>query len=133
MTLFYGELNTASGEFRYVNAGHNAPFLVRPGAFDRLHSTSPALGIRILKESQFEARDACLGAGERLLLYTDGIAEAFNEADEEYGEERLEGFLRDHMGLKEKELIGSLMDSVLRFCGDVRQADDMTLLLIERG
>ena len=134
VTLFYGELNTASGEFRYVNAGHNAPFLIRPGAaFDRLHSTSPALGIRILKESHFEARDACLGAGERLLLYTDGIAEAFNEADEEYGEERLEDFLRTHMGLKEKELIGSLMDSVLRFCGDVRQSDDMTLLLIERG
>ena len=67
------------------------------------------------------------------MLYTDGIAEAFNEADEEYGEERLEDFLRTHMGLKEKEFIGSLMDSVLGFCGDVRQGDDMTLLLIERG
>ncbi len=131
VTLFYGELDTTTGEFHYINAGHNPAFLIRSGPmFEPLRSTAIALGIR--EEPNFEAADAQLSPGELLLLYTDGITEAFNEADEEYGEGRMVEFLRNHTGLDKEEFIHALIEDVLRFCGDARPGDDMTALLISR-
>jgi hypothetical protein len=131
VTLFYAELDTSTGDFRYINAGHNSPFLVRSSpAIERLQSTGMALGI--LKESSFDAMDARLGSGDRLLLFTDGITEAFNEADEEYGEERMMRFIQAHIESGQEEFIAGLIGDVLKFCGEARPGDDMTLLLISR-
>jgi sigma-B regulation protein RsbU (phosphoserine phosphatase) len=131
VTLFYGELDTAAGDLLYVNAGHNAPFLIRQGqSLERLHSTAMVLGID--PNWTFETMTAHIGPGERLLLYTDGISEAFNTREEEYGDPRIAEYLEAHAGLPSAELIQGLVKDVLQFCGATRLTDDMTLMAIAR-
>jgi len=131
VTLFYGELDTSSGWLRYVNAGHNPPFLLRKNqAMQRLMPTSLVLGVT--ESTTYEAEETELGLGEKLLLFTDGISEAFNVDQQEYGEGRLESFLRTHATLPQADLIQQLTTDVLRFCGDARPTDDMTLMSIMR-
>lgn len=131
VTFFYAELDTGSGGLRYVNAGHNPPLLVRAsGAVERLDATGIALGI--LSTAPFEEPEATLQPGDRLLLYTDGITEATDLEDAEYGDARLERFLGAQRATPADALLTAVKDDVLAFCGPVRPRDDMTLLLVER-
>ena len=131
VTLFYGELDTAAGDMLYINAGHNAPFLIRQGQnLEHLPATALVLGID--PNWTFETKTTHIGPGERLLLYTDGISEAFNTREEEYGEPRVAAYLETHAGLPSAELIQGLVNEVLTFCGAARLKDDMTLMAIAR-
>jgi len=132
ITLFYGELDPAVGTLRYVNAGHNAPFLLRRGgAVERLHATAMALGV--VGVTLFEERELRLEEAERLFLYTDGVTEAFDPGEAEYGEERLEVYLTAHPLAGHEELIEGVRADVLAFCGIARPRDDMTLMVVGRG
>ena len=131
VTLFYGQLDVAEGVFRYVNAGHNAPFVFRPGQrFERLQATATVLGFQ--RGLDFEAHEMRIGAGEAMLFFTDGITEAFNLSDEEYGEGRLEAFLKKNRDLPRDKFIQTLIRDVLQFCGPARPGDDMTLVFVDR-
>ncbi len=131
VTLFYAEVDPQSGALRYVNAGHNPPLLVRAdGSVARLDATGIALGI--LSQTPYEEPEAHLAAGDRLLLYTDGVTEAANLQDDEYGDARLESFLKTRRDTPAEALLAALRDDVLAFCGPVRPRDDMTMLLVER-
>jgi hypothetical protein len=132
VTFFYGELDTTSGSLRYVNGGHNPPLLVsahRPVA--RLGPTGMALGV--LGDSAYEAMELTLEPGDRLLLYTDGVTEAANPSDEEYGEVRLEGYVRDRPQEEGRALLDGIIADVVRFCGTSRPHDDMTLMCLDWG
>ncbi|PYQ14340.1 MAG: hypothetical protein DMF80_12880 [Acidobacteria bacterium] len=131
VTLFYAECDPATGALHYVNAGHNAPFLLRPPAPVRLGTTGAALGV--LGGSTYEERGETLAPGERLFLFTDGITEAFDPEDREYGEERLEGLLLSRRPLRSPDLIDAVRDDVLSFCGSARPRDDMTMMVVERS
>jgi serine phosphatase RsbU (regulator of sigma subunit) len=132
VTLFYGELDHGSGELSYVNAGHNPPVVVRAGGgLERLAGNALALGI--VAQTTFESARTVIGAGDRLLLYTDGITEAFNEREEEYGEERLCAFLDGRREASPRQLMDTMVDDVLGFCGPVKPRDDMTLLVLDRA
>jgi len=130
VTLFYAELDPATGLLHYVNAGHNAPFLLRPGGGNRLVTTGVALGV--VGGSAFEERGETLASGERLFLFTDGVTEAFDPQDREYGEDRLQGLLVSNHRLRSPELIDAVREDVLAFCGAARPRDDMTMMLVER-
>jgi sigma-B regulation protein RsbU (phosphoserine phosphatase) len=131
ITLFYGELETSSGALCYVNAGHNAPVLVRADAqLERLPATSLVMGIDAT--TRFEATNAELRPQDRLLLFTDGVTEAFNLRDEEFGEQRLLAFLQQNTRLPSDQLIKALVQDVLKFCGGARLSDDMTLMAVTR-
>ena len=90
--------------------------------------TSLVLGVT--EATTYEAEETQLRVGEKLLLFTDGISEAFNIDQQEYGETRLESFLRTHSTLSQADLIRRLTADVLAFCGDARPTDDMTLMSI---
>jgi len=131
VTFFYGELDRTTGMLDYVNAGHNPPFILRAdGPSERLAPTAMALGI--LPEASFELFAAELEPGDRMLLYTDGITEATNARDEEYGDARVERWLRDHRGADGRALIEGLVEDVVRFASPVRPRDDMTLMSVSR-
>jgi len=131
VTLFYGELDTTTGDLLYLNAGHNAPLLFRNDrSLERLPATAMVLGVD--PAVKFENHSVQIGHTDRLLLYTDGISEAFNIREEEYGEHRVVAFLQAHHQSSPNELIQDLVSDVLRFCGDVRPGDDMTLMVIAR-
>ncbi len=132
VTLFYGELDTTTGQLTYVNAGHNAPILLRAdGRVDRLASTSMVLGI--MTEAPMVAAAAQIQLEDRLLLFTDGYSEAFNKKDEEYGEERLTESLVRSRALQPAAAVERLTEDVLSFCGEVPPRDDMTLMLVARA
>ncbi|HET7291838.1 MAG TPA: SpoIIE family protein phosphatase [Vicinamibacteria bacterium] len=132
VTLFYAEVDAAGGPLRYVNAGHNPPLLARSdGALQSLAGTGVALGI--MPDALFECVETAFGGGDRLLLYTDGIVEAENPADEAYGEERLRSFLAGRRAAPAEMLIDGLVADVLAHAGPLRPRDDMTLLVLDRG
>ncbi len=131
VTLFYGELNTITGGLSYVNAGHNAPVLLHSDAgIERLSATSLVMGVE--QGTPFEVKSVEIRPGGRLLLFTDGVTEAFNLKDEEYGENRLIAFLRKNAAVPSDELIRALVADVLAFCGAARVRDDMTLMTVSR-
>lgn len=132
ITLFYGEYDPAAGTLAYVNAGHNPPYVLRAaGGIERLPSTGVALGV--VGGATFEAPVLALHPGDRVLLYTDGVTEAEDPDDEQYGDERLEALLRRKWFVEEKDLLQAVREQVLAFCGPVRPRDDMTLLVLRHG
>jgi serine phosphatase RsbU (regulator of sigma subunit) len=131
ITLFYAELDAATGEMRYVNAGHNPPFLMRPGEPPaRLAATSMALGVTT--DTDFTAMTLELELYERLVLYTDGITEAEDARDREFGDARLGAWLQANREKPGQLLIDGVIAEVLAHCGNARPRDDMTLMCLER-
>lgn len=130
VTLVYTEYDAAAGELRYVNAGHNAPFALRGGDIARLPATGIALGVK--GDAAYDEIALALAPGERVFFYTDGVTEAFDPADCEYGEERLQGYLDRHRAVDGPALLDGLREDVLRHCGSARPHDDMTMLVLTR-
>ncbi|MGW8178537.1 MAG: PP2C family protein-serine/threonine phosphatase, partial [bacterium] len=131
VTLFYGELNLSSGVLRYVNAGHNAPFWLQGAdATQELASTTMALGI--IEDPTINDNTIQLQPEDQILLFTDGLSEAFNKKLEAYGESRLNQSLLKHRDKSPSHLIRSLLEDVRRFSGTVKQGDDMTMMVVRR-
>jgi len=131
-TLFCGEIDGPAGILRYVNAGHCPALLVRAGGtVERLHSGGMALGI--LPGIRFAPMEARLEPGDLLALYSDGITEAADAADAEFGEERLTELLRLRREDPLDRLLEAVLDEVRTFAGPAPQHDDMTLVLVRRS
>lgn len=131
ITLFYGEYDRLTGALRYVNGGHNAPFLQRAGgSLERLPATGVALGV--VSEAVFETHEVVLQPGDRVIFFTDGVSEAFDVHDVEYGEERLASYLSAQRLLSNQQLLEGLREEVLAFCGASLPRDDMTLMVLAR-
>src|SRR6185503_5975808 len=112
VTFFYAELPPGAGLVRYVNAGHNAPFVLRSsGEPARLPANGMALGV--VADTRFQTGQLTLEPGERLFLFTDGATEAFNARDQEYGEERLAALLLRSRELDAPSLIEAVKADVL--------------------
>ena len=90
------------------------------------------MALGVVGGSAFEERGETLGAGERLFLFTDGVAEAFDPQDREYGDERLESLLLSSHALRSPDLLDAVRDAVLAFCGSTRPRDDMTMMVVQR-
>jgi sigma-B regulation protein RsbU (phosphoserine phosphatase) len=132
ITLFYGELDAATGRLDYVNAGHNPPFLFPAGEPPaKLSANAMALGIT--EETSFASMTVDLEPGDRLVLYTDGVTEAEDLRDREYGEARLEAWLQANREETGRRLIDGVIAEVLEHCGAARPRDDMTLMCLGRA
>jgi len=126
-TLFFAEYDDETGCLRYVNCGHLPALLLRSdNSVERLDSTATVLGL--FKEWDCSVGERRLFAGDILALYSDGITESFNDAEEEYGESRLIEALRRHRELSSQALLGSIVDDVRRFSRR-EQHDDITLIV----
>jgi len=130
-TLFFAEYDGQSHRLRYVNCGHLPALLLRrDGTFARLGSTCTVLGL--FKEWDCSVGEHALLEGDTLALYTDGVTEAFNDADEEFGEERLLEALRRHRDLPSQALLQEIVGDVRRFSPRT-QHDDITLIVAKCG
>ena len=131
ITIFYGVLDPATLKFTYVNAGHNPPMLVRgdpPGVWPLEGGRCIALGV--VPEVKITSAELMLEPDDLIVMYTDGVTEAFNPQDEEFGEERLMVFLQKHRNDPVQEIINGLVDEVRSFCGSRPQSDDITLVIV---
>lgn len=129
-TLFVGMLDPETGRLEYVNAGHNPPFLCQAGTIDTLGACGPPVGM--LPEMSYDSREVALEPGARLVLFSDGVTEAQDADEAMYGEERLVTVLRDCGACPADMLKDRLLADVSAFVGDAAQADDLTLMLVQR-
>ncbi len=126
-TLFFGEYDDRAGRLRYANCGHLPALLLRrDGTLERLDSTCPVLGLFSAWDCAIDERR--LLPGDTLVLYTDGVTEAFNAAEEEFGDHRLVETLRRHQDQPPPALVQSIADAVSQF-SPREQYDDITLIV----
>ncbi len=129
-TLFYAEVEHDSGRVRYLNAGHNPPFVIRAQGVERLRASSFPLGM--LPNVSYDEGALDLAPGDVLLAYSDGLTEASNSHGEEFGSERLESAVPLLRGLTPAEVGERLLAQVDRFLGEARPSDDLSLVVIRR-
>lgn len=130
-TLFVGLLDPASGELAYVNAGHNPPYVVdADGAVTPLASTG--LPVALVDEGAWKTATTTVEPGGMLALYTDGIPEAWNADDQDYGDERLRERLAGLGGRASAEVRDALLADLEAWVGDAPTSDDVTLVLLRR-
>jgi len=126
-TLFFAEYDDRAGRLRYANCGHLCALLLRSdNTLERLDSTATVLGL--FKDWDCSIGERLLFPGDTLALYTDGITEAFNHAEEEFGEHRLIAALRRHREQPSQALLASIVDEVRQFSPH-EQHDDITLIV----
>jgi sigma-B regulation protein RsbU (phosphoserine phosphatase) len=129
-TAVIGEFNPATRRLDYVNAGHNSPVLRRVnGSTERLESSSVPFGIA--SEAAFSSSAVDLQPGDTLVLFTDGVVEAFNAAGEEYSDMRWLNVIRALPRMSAQDTMRALMKSVEDFVGATRQSDDITCLVLQ--
>lgn len=131
-TAYLARLRGAAGTLRYASAGHNPALLIRvDGSVEQLGKTGLPLGV--MRGVSYRGIDVLLGVGDCLVLYTDGITEAFNAAKEEYGLERLIAVCVRQHGESASAMLAGIMKDVERFSGGEPRADDQTLVILRRS
>jgi serine phosphatase RsbU (regulator of sigma subunit) len=133
VTLFYAVLEPVSGRLTYCNAGHNPPYLLLSGwnlAPQALRRTGMALGVT--DEMGWTQARVQLPAGGMLLLYTDGLVDAQDDAGQPLGVERLLELATPHLSGQAAEIQEAILAGVRKFTGDAAQVDDMTLVVLKR-
>ena len=126
-TLFFATYDDATRRLNYVNCGHNPPVLLRrDGGIERLTGTATVLGL--FEKWECSAADARLDAGDLLVIYTDGITEAMDSRNNEFGDARLLETLRANRGLEAGLLLRALVSAVQKFSAG-EQSDDLTLVV----
>lgn len=129
-TLFYGVLDRRSGVFEFANAGHDHPIVVRAdGTSERLEIGGTVLGI--LPGAAFATARVTIAPGDLIFLYTDGVTETRNGADEEYGEERLLDILRRERDQAAQGVVDAVLADVVSFEAPGSLQDDRTLLVMQ--
>jgi len=132
MTLFFGEVNTKTGAFRYASAGHNPVILFRKdgGNFESLEKTGPGLGL--IEGVSYSIRETQpLGRGDILLLYTDGLPEAMSPDKELYGEERMKTLLAGLQERAPEEIVQQLIRAATEWTRTEVFEDDLTLVVVK--
>jgi sigma-B regulation protein RsbU (phosphoserine phosphatase) len=131
ITFFWGIVDTKSRKFRFVNAGHNLPFLIRKdGSVMRLSEGGLILGIMKTVQPYKEGL-VQLEPGDTLFLFTDGVSEAMNASGEDFTEERLEGLVRSLSDRTARDMIQEVRAALEEFCKGAQQSDDITMLVLK--
>src|SRR5262245_11767292 len=123
VTLVYGVLSP-DGRFGYSNAGHNPPILHARGSIRRLETGGSILGM--FDDASFVDETLRLHRSDTLVMYTDGVVEARNPQDEEFGEERLTARIHGSAAAPPADLLRGIFDDVQQFGGEADQSDDIT-------
>jgi sigma-B regulation protein RsbU (phosphoserine phosphatase) len=134
VTLWAATFDWTKGELTYVNAGHNFPLLRhgRGGNWEWLKKKC-GLFLGTFEIAKYRQETIDLQPGDELILYTDGVNEAFSVNEEEYGNDRLEAFLAAHNDMRHDELVKALRDDVAAWAEGAEQSDDITILVMEYG
>ena len=132
VTVWAGILDYTTGELTYVNAGHNPPLLRHDNTWTWLRERS-GIFLGAFDTTTYESFTITLEPGDELLLYTDGVTEAFSATDELYGSERLQKLVEEYEHQHPKQLVDTVRTDVTAWSHGVEQSDDITLLALEYG
>ncbi len=129
ITFFWGIMDAEAGTMKYVSAGHNPPFLVHAdGSVDRLSEGGIILGI-MKAMMPYKEGEVRLSTGDVLVLFTDGVSEAMNEAGEEWGEEPLERIVKEHLAEPAEAILDRVVEGIQKHNVGTQQSDDITLIV----
>jgi phosphoserine phosphatase RsbU/P len=130
ITFFWGILEPASRTFRYVNAGHNPPYVLRAGGrLEQLTEGGLILGVMPTIVPYREGR-ITLEPGDAVVLFTDGVSEAMNAEKEDYGDERLEMFLGSLTHASASDIVDALRNELASYTAGAPQSDDITIVVL---
>jgi sigma-B regulation protein RsbU (phosphoserine phosphatase) len=129
VTLFFGMLDSKTGDLRFTNAGHNPPYRLDGKAVEAV-TTGKGHPLGLRTTSTYETSGLTLAAGETLYLYTDGVTEAHNRTGELFAEQRLETVLRESAGDSTNIVVTAVGDAVQRFADGAAQSDDITAMAL---
>ena len=133
VTAFYGVLDPENGRLRYVNAGHNPPFLLsgqKGKPVDQLRGTGMALGV--MEDASWQQKIVKFSPGDVLLLYTDGVTEAENPYGNFYGEQSILEILRSRRDQTAQVIQNALLEDVRKFTGKAPKTDDIAIMVVAR-
>jgi sigma-B regulation protein RsbU (phosphoserine phosphatase) len=130
VTVFYCVFDPTTGVLRYANGGHNPPYLRRADGSVEALGGAGGLVLGAMPDVEFPDHTVALRSGDRLVLYTDGVTEACNPADEAYGAERLMAEVQAHGEGAAGAIVEGICQSVTDFVGSAAQFDDITLTVL---
>ena len=131
ITAFMGVLDMVTGEFVYVNAGHEMPFICKKGETFKPYKIKPGFVLAGMEDMRYRSGSLTLEPGDKILQYTDGVTEATNAHNELYGMERLENFLATVSDKQPADILPALKADIDGFVGEAPQFDDITMLCLE--
>lgn len=131
ITAFEGVLDLTNGEFQFVNAGHEPPYIYKAGKGYEAYKIKPGFVLAGLEGMLYTAGSMQLEVGDKLFQYTDGVTEATNSNCELYGEDRLEAALNKNTDKSPAELLPLIKSDIDMFVGEAEQFDDITMLCFE--
>ena len=130
VTLFFGILDTHINTFTYCNAGHNIPIFLQRNK--RVELSKGGIILSWKENANYEEEEIIFEKGSILLVYSDGVTEAQNQNEEEFGEERLYDLIQKKSDLSSQQLVTEILGDLNKFTSGVSQSDDITLMIIKR-
>lgn len=131
ITAFEGVLDLVTGEFRFVNAGHETPFIARAGGVYEPYKLKPGFVLAGMEHMKYRSGCMQLAPGDKIFQYTDGVTEATNSSQELYGIKRLADILAENTAKTPALLLPAVKADIDAFVGDAPQFDDITMLCVE--
>jgi phosphoserine phosphatase RsbU/P len=128
-TFFYAQIDEQTRQLRYVNAGHNPPYLLRKEEIQELTAGGTVIGM--FPHMAYDEAAVELQSGDLLVAFTDGVPEAQNPAEEEFGEERLKDLLRKVAHLPVQEISAHISTELKNWIKDAAQYDDLTFIVMK--
>lgn len=132
VTLFYGLLDAESGELRYTSAGHNPPLLYRAATGQLEELRTPGIALGVLEEVTLSEAETTIEPGDVLVCYTDGVTEAIDDAQEQFGVERLRELIVAHHTEDAAAIVEAISEAVSRHGSGRPPFDDVTLVVMKR-
>ncbi|MNQ94724.1 Phosphoserine phosphatase RsbU [compost metagenome] len=131
-TIFCGVLNVRTGQLLYSDGGHCPPYIVRAGGEVELLKGKKGLPLGVMDDTLYMDNEVMLGLGDRIVVYTDGITEAEDHLQDQYGFARLKEVLVREQASRPEQLLGQMVQDVDVFADGAVQSDDIAVLLVDR-
>ncbi len=132
VSVAYAVLDTQNGEVTFANAGHNPLLWMKADSEVILELNVPGMVLGVIEQVELSESTIRMSPGDSLVLYTDGITEAFNSSGDVFGLVRLQKVLEAHRDGNSQNLLDAVLQSVHDFIGETDQSDDLTLLVLKR-
>ena len=133
VTLFFAIFDPASGLLTFANAGHNPPLIVHADGSHTMFDTSAGVALGVVPGIEYSQQQVRLQPGDMALFYTDGVTEAENENQDQFGLEQLTALFSESPPTSAREATDSVFRAVEAFSGDAPQFDDITCLTLYRS
>jgi sigma-B regulation protein RsbU (phosphoserine phosphatase) len=132
LSAFYAKLDTDTGRLIYCNAGHNPALWLRAASDEFEQLTSQGIILGAFENIELEERRVDIALGDVIVFYTDGVTEAIDPGEREFGLERLRRVISSHADASASQILEAVVNAVDAFAGDAPPFDDLTMVVVKR-